>query len=153
MTPSCLDHILALNNAHKAETGALTRDELIHLLETAFHSATEGAGRDGFLIAFDQDADYASPNFIWFKAQRARFVYIDRVIVAPHARGRGLARVFYEGLIAHARAAGHHRIVCEVNLDPPNPGSLAFHAAMGFVAVGEARLPNGKTVRYMELGL
>ena len=153
MIPSDLDNILALNNAHKAETSALTRDELIHLLATAFHSATEGGGKDGFLIAFDQDADYASPNFHWFKPHRARFVYIDRVIVAPHARGRGLARVFYGGLIARARAAGHDHIVCEVNLDPPNPGSLAFHATMGFVAVGEALLPNGKTVRYMELGL
>ncbi len=76
---------------------------------------------------------------------------IDRVIVAPHARGRGLARSFYNGLIAHAKGAGHQSIVCEVNLDPPNPGSLAFHAAMGFVGLEDVVLSNGKTVRYMEL--
>ena len=35
MIPSDLDHILALNNAHRAETSALTRDELIHWFDAA----------------------------------------------------------------------------------------------------------------------
>jgi uncharacterized protein len=147
---SGIDHLLALNNAHSVETGPLTRDALIHMLETAFHSATKGAGKDGLLLAFDQDAGYQSPNFLWFKARYSRFVYVDRIIVAEHARGRGLARIFYEALFDRAREAGHECVVCEVNLDPPNPGSLSFHAAIGFVTVGEADLENGKTVRYME---
>ena len=52
------------------------------------------------------------------------------------------------------RAAGHERVVCEVNADPPNPVSDAFHAALGFAEVGSARLSGtplssmGKTVRY-----
>ena len=149
-----LDHLLALNNAHQSETGPLTRDALAHMLATAFHAASVGAsvggGKDAMLITFDQDAAYDSPNFIWFKARYAAFVYVDRIIVAAHARGRGLARDFYEDLFARAAKARQPRVVCEVNLDPPNPGSLAFHAALGFVAVGEAVLQNGKTVRYLE---
>ena len=47
-----------------------------------------------------------------------------------------------------ARAAGHERVVCEVNADPPNPASDAFHAALGFAEIGATLLPNGKTVRY-----
>jgi uncharacterized protein len=148
---SGVDHLLALNNAHKVETGFLTREELTDMLGNAFHSATEGAGKDGLLIAFDQDGAYDSPNFLWFKARFDRFVYVDRIIVAPHARGRGLARVFYQGLFEAARTAGHVRVVCEINLDPPNPGSVAFHDAMGFVEVGQAVLENGKTVSYREL--
>jgi uncharacterized protein len=123
------------------------------MLSTAFHSASVGVGKDGLLIAFDQDAAYQSPNFLWFKARYDTFVYVDRIIVAAHARGRGLARTFYEDLFDRARKAGHQRIVCEVNLDPPNPGSLNFHAALGFVGVGEAVLENGKTVQYMERAL
>ena len=145
-----LDHLLALNNAHQSETGPLTRDALAHMIATAFHSASVGGGKDAMLITFDQDAAYDSPNFIWFKARYAAFVYVDRIIVAAHARGRGLARDFYEDLFAKAAKASQPRVVCEVNLDPPNPGSLAFHAALGFVAVGEAVLQNGKTVRYLE---
>jgi uncharacterized protein len=148
-----LDHLLGLNKAHATETGPLTREELAQMLATAFHSASVGVGKDGLLIAFDQDAAYQSPNFLWFKARTETFVYVDRIIVAAHARGRGLARTFYEDLFDRARAAGHVRIVCEVNLDPPNPGSLSFHAALGFAAVGEAVLENGKTVQYLERAL
>ncbi len=50
-----------------------------------------------------------------------------------------------------ARQAGQTRVVCEVNLDPPNPASDAFHANMGFVEIGQAAIHNGaKTVRYFE---
>ncbi len=145
-----IDNLLTLNNAHAVETGPLTSDELTEMLDTAFHSAVEGAGHDGLLIAFDQNAPYDSPNFLWFKQRYDAFVYVDRIIVADHARGRGLARRFYEDLFEAALTKGHTRIVCEVNLDPPNPGSLSFHAALGFEAVGAAVLANGKTVRYME---
>jgi uncharacterized protein len=145
---SGLDDMLALNAAHEAETSPLDLAALTEMLSNAFHSATEAAGRDGFLIAFDQDAAYDSVNFLWFKARYDHFVYVDRIIVAPHARGRGLARTFYEGLFDHARKAGHERIVCEINIDPPNPGSMAFHAALGFTEVGRADLSNGKTVSY-----
>jgi uncharacterized protein len=145
-----LDNLLILNNAHAIETGPLTREELVQMMATAFHNASVGKGKDGLLITFDQDAPYNSPNFLWFKARYDRFVYVDRIVVAAHARGRGLARMFYHKLFDHALQMGHMRITCEVNLDPPNPGSLAFHEAQGFTAVGDAKLTNGKTVRYLE---
>ena len=64
---------------------------------------------------------------------------------------RGLATCLYRDLFEHAREAGHDRIVCEVNLDPPNPGSDVFHARMGFVEVGRTDLqPSGRTVGYWE---
>jgi uncharacterized protein len=145
---SGLESILALNALHEVETSPLDHAALTKMLGDAFHSATESAGRDGFLIAFDQDADYDSINFLWFREKYDRFVYVDRIIIAEQARGRGLARAFYKGLFARAREAGHERIVCEVNLDPPNPGSLAFHKALGFVEVGQALLSQGKRVSY-----
>jgi len=53
-------------------------------------------------------------------------------------------------LFEHAKAAGHDRVVCEVNLDPPNPVSDAFHASLDFSEVGRAVIHNGeKTVRYL----
>jgi uncharacterized protein len=145
-----LDAVLTLSAAHEVETGPLNQALLTHMLGHAFHSAVADEGRDGYLITFDQDADYNSVNFAWFKARYDRFVYVDRVVVAAHARGRGVARAFYEALLDAARLAGHTRVVCEVNLDPPNPGSVAFHARLGFVEVGQALLGNGKTVSYQE---
>ena len=59
----------------------------------------------------------------------------------PRLRARPLQR---------AKAAGHTRIACEVNLDPPNPISDAFHASLNFSELGRASIYNGaKTVRYL----
>ena len=64
------------------------------------------------------------------------------------ARRIGEVEAFMLGF-DHGRAAGHDIVACEVNLDPPNPGSLAFHAALGFEDVGTASIYGGKrTVRY-----
>lgn len=101
-------------------------------------------------MAFDEGADYDSPNYLWFRARHSRFVYVDRIVVDPAMRKRGLALLLYEDLFRCAAGAGHDRIVCEVNSDPPNPASDAFHAALGFVEVGHAVLHGGaKTVRYL----
>ncbi len=139
--------LLALNNAHAEALTELSPSEWRRLLDQAFLVLFAGEG-DAFLVALDEGADYGSPNFLWFRGRFARFVYVDRVVVAAHARGRGLGRALYQTLIAHAGAAGHERIVSEVNSDPPNPGSDAFHAAMGFAVIGAATLSNGKSVRY-----
>src|SRR5580698_8767933 len=66
------------------------------------------------------------------------------------ARGQGLARLMYEDLFAAAKTAGQIRMVCEVNIDPPNEGSLAFHRSMGFVALADVVLKgDSKRVRYL----
>jgi hypothetical protein len=50
-----------------------------------------------------------------------------------------------------AQQAGEDCVVCEVNIEPPNPASEAFHLAMGFEEVGQAAIHGGtKTVRYFE---
>ncbi|MDB5434158.1 MAG: family acetyltransferase, partial [Phenylobacterium sp.] len=97
-----------------------------------------------------QDADYDSPNFLWFRSRYRRFVYVDRIVVASHARGRGHARRLYVDLFEQALQAGHDRVVCEVNSNPPNPASDAFHADLGFTEVGRGSLDSGrKTVSYL----
>jgi predicted GNAT superfamily acetyltransferase len=146
------ERVLALNNAHATELSWLEPDELGHLVAEAF-SARNVGDCDAFLIAFDQDADYRSPNFLWFRERYPRFVYVDRIVVAPTARGRGLARKLYEDLFARATAAGHHLITCEVNAQPPNPASDAFHTALGFKVVGSGAMSESKTVRYFARNL
>lgn len=145
------DALLALNAAHEVETSPLDRSQLRSLLAEAFHLGLKGAGgSEAFLIALDQNARYDSPNFRWFQQRFDSFVYIDRVIVAKDQRGRGLARSLYEDLFTRAAAAGHHRVVCEVNEHPPNRESEAFHRALGFDLAGRAELAErDKIVRYL----
>jgi predicted GNAT superfamily acetyltransferase len=145
--------LLALNNAHAVELSWLEPGRLRKMIGEAFCARRVGAV-NAFLLAFDQDADYDSPNFLWFRARYGRFVYIDRIVTAADARGKGLARRLYLDLFDAARAAGHDQTVCEVNADPPNPASDAFHAALGFVAVGMGEIHGGsKTVTYLARAL
>jgi predicted GNAT superfamily acetyltransferase len=141
--------LLALNNAHARQLSWLEPERLEYLVGQAFLARRIG-NLDAFMLAFDQDADYDSPNFQWFRARYPRFVYVDRIVVASSARGRGCARRLYRDLFEHAVRAGHELAVCEVNTNPPNPESDAFHAALGFVEVGTASIYDGsRTVRYL----
>lgn len=139
--------VLALNNLHAKELSSVEAGRLSLLVSRAFLAARVGS-LDAFMIAFDQDADYDSPNFLWFRARYERFVYVDRIAVAAHARGRALARRLYEDLFEKARAGGYPVVTCEVNLDPPNPASDAFHLALGFEDTGVSAPHGVKTVRY-----
>ncbi|RWO64146.1 MAG: GNAT family N-acetyltransferase [Mesorhizobium sp.] len=140
--------ILALNNEHAAELSWLEAERLSFLLGEAFYTRRIG-DLEAFIMTFDQDARYDSPNFLWFRERYERFVYVDRVVVAAHARGRGHARRLYQDLFGHVERAGYNLVTCEVNTDPPNPASDAFHAALGFTEAGDAVIHGGKkAVRY-----
>jgi len=143
------ENLLALNNAHARELSWLEPVDLVRLVSAASLALRIGHVA-AFLLAFDQDADHDAGNFLWFRARHARFVYVDRVVVAASERGRGHARRLYDAVFRQAAESGHDRIVCEVNLEPPNPASDAFHAALGFGEVGTAVIDGGpKTVRYL----
>jgi len=100
-----------------------------------------GAAAAGFVITFLEDADYDSPNYRWFADREPTFHYVDRIVIDPHHRGQGLAGKVYAVLAARFPA----RPMCaEVNIDPPNRASMAFHQAAGFTEVGRSgSQPNG----------
>ena len=147
----CAAH--ALNQRFAVEMSSLTLERFSHLAAIAPYARRIGTV-DGFIIAVDQTTPYDGENFRWFQARYDRFVYVDRIVVAAHAQGRGLARSLYVDLIAWARSEGQARIACEVNVQPPNPPSQAFHAALGFREVGRGTLNDGvKLVAYLMLEL
>ncbi len=147
-----LPALAALHELHADEIGRADEPRLRALLASAALARALGPAGDpdAFLLAFDERTPPQGPNHAHFLARGGSFLYVDRVCVHPRARRRGLARALYEEAFASAAAAGKERVVCEVNFDPPNPGSDAFHAALGFVEVGRAHLPDrGKSVRYL----
>src|ERR671924_249278 len=87
--------VLTLNNAHATEVNALTAEELARMLRVAARPRVV-EGPLGFVVAFDETTPPQGPNHAWFLARRPAFVYIDRVVIDAHARGRGLARRLYE---------------------------------------------------------
>jgi predicted GNAT superfamily acetyltransferase len=93
---------------------------------------------------------YASENYVYFSA-RARelgrdFVYVDRIVLAPALQSRGLGPRLYAAVFDEARRVGAPEVLCEVNVEPPNPGSLAFHTRLGFVEVGRQQTHGGENV-------
>lgn len=152
-----LTELCRLNNQFGTETSLLTENGMSRLIGMAFYAfgvAGESAQSiDAMLIALDQTAPYENENLHFFQKRHVQFVYVDRMITASHAQRRGLGRSLYEEMFKWARGAGQPVVCCEVNLDPPNPASDAFHERLGFVEVGQARLKNGKFVRYLELRL
>ncbi len=94
----------------------------------------------GFVVTFGPGSDYDSENYRWFSERfGSDFYYLDRIVVAEHLRRRGLAGFVYEAMEAAAQEYG--RMALEVNVDPPNHGSLAFHATRGYAEVGRLGEP------------
>ena len=66
-----------------------------------------------------------------------RFTVEHSVHVAESHSGRGVGRSLMSALIADAQASGKRVMVAAIDAD--NPGSIDFHARLGFVEVG--RMP------------
>lgn len=147
--------VLALNEAWVHVTSPLDEAALARLhAQASLHRVAEVDGRVvAFLLALEAGADYASPNYRWFAGRRGSFLYIDRVIVAADSQRLGLASALYRDALAHARARGLARVVCEVDVEPPNPASDRFHSSLGFVELDTQQLPSGKRVSLRELEL
>jgi uncharacterized protein len=142
--------LLRLNNASARETSLLTPERFDRLIRSA-RVALFIPPAVALLLAFEDTDDYDGGHFLWFRSRPGRFLYIDRVVVAAEWRRHGLARMLYDDLFKRAARLGHSRIVCEVNLEPPNPVSDQFHGALGFAEIGRATFNDGaKTVRYLE---
>lgn len=142
--------VIALNNASETETSRLDAVSYASLLAASAYARRIGEGPRAILIAMDATPTYQNVNFGWFQKRYTSFTYIDRVVAAEQARGQGLARALYADLVSTARTHGHGHICCEINIEPPNPASDAFHSALDFYEVGQAVLGNsGKHVRYL----
>lgn len=144
-TPADFDRILQINQASVHFLSPLTPQRLawLHAM-AASHRVVEDTGRvEAFLLTFREGAAYDSPNYRWFAQHYSRFLYVDRIVVAPGSQGRGLAPLLYDDLWAIARECGAPCITLEIDSDPPNPVSARFHARYGFVEVGSQRVAGG----------
>lgn len=142
LTPQDHAFVLALNEADVALLSPLDEVSLRALQARADRcDVVEVDGqRAGFLVTVPPGTDYASENYRWHGERfGADFLYLDRVVLAPAFRGRGLAGAVYDQVEDDARP--RDRLVLEVNLDPPNEPSLRFHARRGFVEVGHRGEP------------
>lgn len=140
--------ITALNNAAIPAVPIMTEGEMTELFEAGDYgfAAVKGAELLGFVIGFRTGSDYASVNYRFFEDRGSDHLYIDRIVVEEAARGMRIGQTLYNRVFALAIAEGRSEVTCEVNVEPPNPGSLAFHSRLGFSEVGRQDTDPGKTV-------
>jgi len=137
--------LLALNDHSVPHVNAIDATQIAQFLRQslAFFQVREDNKLAGFIIVLGVGADYDSPNYAWFSEHAENFLYIDRIMVHPDYRRRGVARLMYAELTRRAQELGRTRLCCEVNLVPPNPSSLALHQQLGFTQVGTQQTTQG----------
>lgn len=146
MRDSDLPAVVALNAAASPAVTALNEEEMKALRDWC-DVALVALNREGqviaFLLSLGTGQPYESENYQWFEQRGVRHQYIDRIVVAPSARGTGVGQAMYESVFERARERGANEVTAEVNLDPPNPRSMAFHEGLGFRQVGEQSTKGG----------
>ncbi len=135
--------LLAMNDAAVPAVNRIDSAELSHLHQQSLALITARDSNDiaGFLLALPETADYQSVNFLYFQSNYPEFAYVDRIIVNSNYRRLGVGARLYAKLFEIA--AGKVRVTCEVNLQPENPASMAFHENLGFEKVGEQDTSGG----------
>jgi len=128
------DFILALNAACTPAVGDMSAQDYRDIAGWAHRIVIAEADSKpvGFMILIRPGSAYPSDNYGWFEEQFAHQLYVDRIAVGRSARGLGVGRVLYEEALRMAADLGEERVTAEVNEDPPNPESMAFHVKLGF---------------------
>jgi uncharacterized protein len=148
--------VLAMNNAAVPAVNPHDEATLAQLVSMADRSwvVDDDGVLGGLLVTFAPAAAYESANYRWlserFGSTDDAFRYVDRIVVAPTHRRRGLAGALYDTLADHAASVGAARLLCEVNVEPPNPRSIAFHEATGWSPIDDLTHAPGKVVRFFE---
>lgn len=151
VTPDDFVDVLQLNEDSLPNLSRIDTDEVQWFADNAaYFRVLRIDGRlAGFLIGLRPGTSYASPNYRWFCDNYDDFAYIDRVTVADWARRRGFADSLYKDF-AHSQS-DVAVMTCEVNIRPPNAGSMRFHERQGFNRIGSQVIDDGgKEVAYLE---
>ena len=138
LSPDDIDAMWVINEEGLPGTGQVSPQDLAALLNLA--SLSLGAFDDqtlvGFVVCLPPQTTYASLNYAWFNQRYDAFLYVDRIAVAHEHRNQGVGSVLYEQVVSAAQDRAVP-VAAEVNLKPPNPGSVRFHHRFNFVEVGK----------------
>ena len=151
-----LDVLHQINEASTPGVGSVSLERLTKLvfeLADVVLVAVKDGQPIGFALLMVEGNRYDSRNYAWVMDSYVSFAYVDRVAVSERARGLGVGGLLYEKAIEHYDGK-RPVLMAEVNLEPPNPGSLKFHKRHGFIEVGERwEDGNSKGVVYLERSL
>jgi predicted GNAT superfamily acetyltransferase len=152
ITDDDLDRVLEINAANVPEVSEVDVEQLRFIVgECALALAVESDEEiAGFCLVLGPGSTYDSVNYQWFMDRTPDALYLDRVAFDERFQGRGLGSALYAE-VARLMSSDNpdaSTLTLEVNIDPPNEPSLAFHRKHGFTEVGR-QLSHGIEVSLM----
>jgi phosphinothricin acetyltransferase len=149
-TDADLDAILAIHNHAILNTSAIWVEETVDRAEREawFAERTRNgqpvivAEEDGTVVGF---ASYSQ----WRPRPGYRHTVEDSVYISGTHHARGIGRALVTRLIEHAKAAGHHVMLADI--ESGNTASIALHKSMGFVDAGQLNEIGTKFDRWLSL--
>lgn len=157
--PSDLPALAAINAECVPNVSAEDEESLGRLIEmgTCLVAVDQADTPLGFINLIEPgEMAYPSDNLRWLENWMAEgntpdMIYVDRIAIGESARNKGLGAQLYSYVFDQF---AHRRMVsCEINDDPPNPGSRRFHERLGFWPVGGVRYRPGYAVQFFVVGL
>jgi predicted GNAT superfamily acetyltransferase len=148
LLPRDLDDAWRINQANTPAVGDEPREAMDAILAMCNIALAVDADEElaGFCMVLPPGTAYDSPNYRYFCDRYDDFVYLDRVAFATEHQGRGYGAALYREIEQRAAAP---LFALEVNVKPPNEGSLRFHLREGFIEVDRQETRPGKIVSLM----
>ena len=158
MTPSIrglrrsdLERVLEINQSNTPEVGSIDATRLAFIFDES--TIKLGAAVDerlvGFALVLAPGSAYDSSNYRWFQTHHPGSWYLDRVAISMGYRRRGIGTCLYERVFEELATTGARSLGLEVNLEPANPVSLAFHERLGFEFATQQTTDYGTVVAMM----
>ena len=143
-----LEAMWAINQDNIPEVGSIpTIEEFQKLTLWSSHIIVVEKNNEmaGFIILMREDQDYHSLNYKFLINKFDQFLYVDRVAIKDGYRRQGLGKKIYNEVFRLAKEINID-VCCEVNTEPRNDPSLAFHETFGFKEVGTKKFDDHSVV-------
>lgn len=102
----------------------------------------------GFMIVLSPGLDYESLNYKYFIGNYKSFSYVDRIVIDSDYQHKGHGSTFYKYLELQTSAPV---ICCEINIEPLNEQSIAFHAHNNFKEVARQVTEDGNKMVSLQI--
>jgi L-amino acid N-acyltransferase YncA len=148
--PDDVDAILAIYNDAIASGTALWLDETVDRENRQrWLGAQDVSGFPVFIAEVDGViAGYASYG-LWRGYSGFRHTVDDSIYLVSEFHGRGIGSALMTALIEHARAAGFHVMIADI--ESGNTASIRLHARFGFEVAGVVAEVGTKFGRWLDL--
>lgn len=159
LTPADIPAITRINQGAVPAVGSTTEAALTSIADESVIAlvAEEPTSGEiaGFCLVLPPRANYGSANYAWFEARYDSFIYLDRVAISPRFARQGIGQAMYDEVERRAAMLEPRpsMFTLEVNIEPRNDASLAFHQGRGFAEVGQRDTDYGVRVTMMSRSL